>query len=176
MTDECVTDETQPGVRGSQGMLDPDLTPVSRLPEESFRATVQAVKRERRARAGALTEDACSHQSTLSITQSSLAQESDRDEGTEEESAEDVDSDGAGTACARGGMFAVLAQDDADEDGSGSESGQDQQGSVTGSTGLPEGVQGGDGEERHWESAGTCISAAETVAEELHFRLGGLQA
>ena len=157
-------------------MLDPDLTPVSRLPEESFRATVQAVKRERTARAGGLTEDACPHQSTLSITQSSLAQEPDRDEGTEEEHAEDVDSDGAGTACARGGMFAVLAQDDADEDGSDSESGQDEDGGVIGRTGMPEGVQGGEEEEEHWKSAGPCIGVAVTVAEDLHLRLAGLQA
>ena len=150
-------------------MLDPDLTPVSRLPEESFRATVQAVKRERKASVD-------SHQSTLSITQSSLAQEPDRDEGTEEEDAEDVDSDGAGTACARGGMFAVLAQDDADEDGSDSESGQDEDGGVIGRTGMPEGVQGGEEEEEHWESAGPCIGVAVTVAEDLHLRLAGLQA
>ena len=163
-------------------MLDPDLTPVSRLPEESFRATVQAVKRERKARAGALTEEGqgishgLSHQSTLSITQSSLAQEPDRDEGTEEEDAEDVDSDGAGTACARGGMFAVLAQDDADEDGSDSESGQDEEGGVIGRTGMPEGVQGGEEEEEQWESAGPCIGVAVTVAEDLHLCLAGLQA
>ena len=171
-----MTDETQPGVRGSQGMLDPGLTPAPRLPEDSFRATVQAVKRERRARAGGLTDEARTHQSTLSITQSSLAQEPDRDEGTEEEHAEDVDSDGAGTACARGGMFAVLAQDDADEDGSDSESGQDEEGGVIGRTGMPEGVQGGEEEEEQWESAGPCIGVAVTVAEDLHLHLAGLQA
>ena len=149
-------------------MLDPDLTPVSRLPEESFRATVQAVKRERKARAGGLTEE--------EKRQSFLAQEPDRDEGTEEENAEDVDSDGAGTACARGGMFAVLAQDDADEDGSDSESGQDEDGGVIGRTGMPEGVQGGEEEEEHWDSAGPCIGVAVTVVEDLHLNLAGLQA
>jgi len=117
----------------------------SHLPEESYLATVRAVKRERRARA------ACRHEAARSLSPEEPAldgdeedeevDEEDEDEDEDEEEDEDERNCEVAGISASVGIFSVLAHED--EEGEESKSGQEHEHQVCGG-GAMEGSTGSD--------------------------------